>query len=358
MASVVTPGLDHRLDEVEQARGEAARPPAWRRSRRGREGRGRSGGGDEPWSLPRQRGFYHEVRGARSRPPRPLSSTARVQQARRPGDPMADRQARTRPPPDVRPVLDRIRRDGFLGDGIVVDDVQPATEARYADLPGGVGSPARPGPRLARDHAALHPPARGLRPRPGRPRHRRGHADGQREDALLQPARSSTRSSRSPAPARSTSSPRRPSSRDQAAELLELMQAAEPDLATAVYDGDTPPAERRVIRDRAHVAHVQPGHAAHGRAPPPRPLDATLREPEVRRHRRAPHLPRASSAATWPTSSGACAASAASTAPTPSSWPPAPRSATPRPSPSACWSTPWRSWRRTGPRSASVTSWS
>src|SRR5206468_1881844 len=47
-------------------------------------------------------------------------------------------------------------------------------------------------------------------------------------------------------------------SRDQSAELLELMQAAEPGLASAVYDGDTPPAERRVVRDRAHVILTNP----------------------------------------------------------------------------------------------------
>jgi DEAD/DEAH box helicase domain-containing protein len=46
--------------------------------------------------------------------------------------------------------------------------------------------------------------------------------------------------------------------RDQAAALRELMEAAQPDLAAAVYDGDTPPAERRVVRDRAHVVLSNP----------------------------------------------------------------------------------------------------
>ncbi len=61
--------------------------------------------------------------------------------------------------------------------------------------------------------------------------------------------------------------------RDQAAALRELMdtgRAAEnpaqdpaggappPGLAAAVYDGDTPPAERRVVRDRAHVVLSNP----------------------------------------------------------------------------------------------------
>jgi DEAD/DEAH box helicase domain-containing protein len=58
-------------------------------------------------------------------------------------------------------------------------------------------------------------------------------------------------------------------SRDQAAELLELMEVArgEPGgtaLGTAVYDGDTPPSERRTVRDRAHVVMSNPDmlHAA------------------------------------------------------------------------------------------------
>ncbi len=47
-------------------------------------------------------------------------------------------------------------------------------------------------------------------------------------------------------------------SRDQAAELLELMAGTGADLGSAVYDGDTPPAERRVVRDRAHVILSNP----------------------------------------------------------------------------------------------------
>ncbi len=47
-------------------------------------------------------------------------------------------------------------------------------------------------------------------------------------------------------------------SRDQAAELGELMRAAEPSLGSAVYDGDTPPNERRIVRDRSHVVLSNP----------------------------------------------------------------------------------------------------
>ena len=49
--------------------------------------------------------------------------------------------------------------------------------------------------------------------------------------------------------------------RDQAAELRALMEAAtseEQALAAAVYDGDTPPAQRRVVRDRAHIVLSNP----------------------------------------------------------------------------------------------------
>src|SRR5690606_36458622 len=38
----------------------------------------------------------------------------------------------------------------------------------------------------------------------------------------------------------------------------ELMQGTGAELGSAVYDGDTPPAERRVVRDRAHVILTNP----------------------------------------------------------------------------------------------------
>src|SRR5437016_1720676 len=47
-------------------------------------------------------------------------------------------------------------------------------------------------------------------------------------------------------------------SRDQGAELLELMEGTGAGLGSAVYDGDTPPAERRVVRDRAHAVLPNP----------------------------------------------------------------------------------------------------
>lgn len=46
--------------------------------------------------------------------------------------------------------------------------------------------------------------------------------------------------------------------RDQSAALREMMEASRPDLSAAVYDGDTPPAERRIVRDRAHVVLSNP----------------------------------------------------------------------------------------------------
>ncbi|HVG93672.1 MAG TPA: DEAD/DEAH box helicase, partial [Planctomycetota bacterium] len=47
-------------------------------------------------------------------------------------------------------------------------------------------------------------------------------------------------------------------SRDQSADLIDLMAATGAPLGSAVYDGDTPPAERRVVRDRAHVVLTNP----------------------------------------------------------------------------------------------------
>ena len=47
-------------------------------------------------------------------------------------------------------------------------------------------------------------------------------------------------------------------SRDQQAELHAIMEAADPQLGAAVYDGDTPPSERRLVRDRAHVILSNP----------------------------------------------------------------------------------------------------
>ncbi|MHC5009835.1 MAG: DEAD/DEAH box helicase, partial [Planctomycetota bacterium] len=47
----------------------------------------------------------------------------------------------------VRDVVEQLRRDAFLGDGVVVHRVDPATPARYADLPAGLDP--RLGPALA-----------------------------------------------------------------------------------------------------------------------------------------------------------------------------------------------------------------
>jgi len=159
--------------------------------------------------------------------------------------------------PDVRAVLAAIRRDPFLGDEVVVHDVQPATEARFADLPDGLD------PRL--------PPAlagRGITQLYTHQREAFDHIRAGRDTVVVTPTASGKTLCynlpvldavlKEPGARALYLFPTKALSRDQAAELLELMQAAEPDLATAVYDGDTPPAERRVIRDRAHVLMSNP----------------------------------------------------------------------------------------------------
>ena len=58
------------------------------------------------------------------------------------------------------------------------------------------------------------------------------------------------------------------------------------------YDGDTPPDARRAVRDARHIVLTNPDmlHAGHPAAPPA--LGEAVREPALRRDRRAAHLPR------------------------------------------------------------------
>ena len=71
-------------------------------------------------------------------------------------------------------------------------------------------------------------------------------------------------------------------SRDQSAELLELMAGdGAPSSGRRSTTATRRPAERRVVRDRAHVILTQPGHAPHGDPPAPRAVDEAVREPEA-----------------------------------------------------------------------------
>jgi DEAD/DEAH box helicase domain-containing protein len=171
--------------------------------------------------------------------------------------------ARMRPPlgappsGDVRSVLHRFDHDPALRDLVVVHRVEPATPAEYADLPAGLDErlpkalAARGVERLyvhqraAYDHVARHEDVVVVTPT----------ASGKTlcynlpvVDAIL----------KDPGARAVYLFPTKALSRDQGAELVSLLEATGAGLGAAVYDGDTPPAERRVVRDRAHVVLSNP----------------------------------------------------------------------------------------------------
>ncbi len=160
-------------------------------------------------------------------------------------------------PADVRTVLAGIRADPFLGPGIVVHRVEPACEARWAELPDGLDP--RLGPALR---------ARGISRLYVHQREAYDHVAAGRDTVVVTPTASGKtlcynlpvleRLLRDPGGRALYLFPTKALARDQAAELQELMRAASGDLAAAVYDGDTPPGERRVIRDRAQVVLSNP----------------------------------------------------------------------------------------------------
>lgn len=170
---------------------------------------------------------------------------------------MADPLATGSPPVDVREVLEEIRRDAFLGSSIVVHRIEPAVEARFAGLPEGLDE--RLVPALA---------ARGVERLYTHQREVFDHVRAGRSTVVVTPTASGKTLCYNlpvlnailadPGARALYLFPTKALARDQAAELLDLMQAARGDLSTAVYDGDTPPAERRVIRDRAHVVISNP----------------------------------------------------------------------------------------------------
>ncbi len=166
-------------------------------------------------------------------------------------------QARRRAGADVRAVLDGLRHDATLREGIVVHRVEPATEAVFADLPAGLD------PRLV--------PALGTRGIERLYVHQReafDHVHAGRHTVVVTPTASGKTLCYNlpvlnallskPGSRALYLFPTKALARDQAAELQEIMATAAPDLATAVYDGDTPPGERRVIRDRGHVVISNP----------------------------------------------------------------------------------------------------
>ena len=161
-----------------------------------------------------------------------------------------------------------MKHDADLKDGIVVHHVGPATAARFADLPEGLD------PRLL---PALE--ARGITRLYTHQRAAFDHVRAGRNTVVVTPTASGktlcynlpvlNAMLEDPGARALYLFPTKALSRDQAAELLALMQAASPGqadgsdgggamLGTAVYDGDTPPSERRIVRDRAHVVMSNP----------------------------------------------------------------------------------------------------
>lgn len=158
---------------------------------------------------------------------------------------------------NVLPVLRRFDHDPAFRDLVVAHRVSPPTEASYADLPAGLD------PRIP---PALH--ARGVRRLYVHQREAFDLATSRKHTVVVTPTASGKTLcynlpvldaiAKNPDARAIYLFPTKALSRDQSAELLELMAATGADLASAVYDGDTPPAERRVVRDRAHVILTNP----------------------------------------------------------------------------------------------------
>jgi DEAD/DEAH box helicase domain-containing protein len=169
----------------------------------------------------------------------------------------------------IHAVLEDVANDPALRGCVVAHRTAPATEARFAPLPDDL-DPRLPAALAARGVERLYTHQRAAydaitTPHEGRPgRHTvvvTPTASGKTLcynlpvlDALL----------RDPGARALYLFPTKALSRDQAAELQGVMHACEQGLGAAVYDGDTPPAERRVVRDRAHVVLSNPDmlHAA------------------------------------------------------------------------------------------------
>ncbi|MFV1958405.1 MAG: DEAD/DEAH box helicase [Planctomycetota bacterium] len=160
-------------------------------------------------------------------------------------------------PQDVRAVLADLATDAFLGGAVVVHDVQPATEPHYADLPPSL-DPRLPPALAGRGIERLYTHQRAAFDRVTAGRHTVVVTPTASGKTLCYNLPVLDRLLREDGARALYLFPTKALARDQAAELQTIMAEAAPELATAVYDGDTPPAERRVIRDRAHVVISNP----------------------------------------------------------------------------------------------------
>ncbi|MBL9086092.1 MAG: DEAD/DEAH box helicase [Planctomycetia bacterium] len=158
---------------------------------------------------------------------------------------------------EVLSVIRRFDHDPDLAGLVVEHRIEPPLEASYADLPEGLD------PRLAPALAA-----RGVKRLYVHQRDAYDLAVARRDVVVVTPTASGKTLCynlpvldavlKDPDARALYLFPTKALSRDQSAELIDLMAATGAPLGSAVYDGDTPPAERRVVRDRAHVILSNP----------------------------------------------------------------------------------------------------
>ncbi len=195
-----------------------------------------------------------------------------------PNDPTQDRLTQERQAPSrptssnedarasrVHAVLDEIVHDPGLQGCVVAHRVLPAEDAKYAPIPDGLD------PRLTPALAE-----RGIEQLYTHQRAAYDHVAARKHTVVVTPTASGKTLCynlpvldallNDPGARALYLFPTKALSRDQSAELTALMQATTQKspaemgvaLGAAVYDGDTPPSERRVVRDRAHVVLSNP----------------------------------------------------------------------------------------------------
>ena len=175
-------------------------------------------------------------------------------------------------------------------------DVCRPSLPQYAPFPDGARRAPDAGAQRARHCAALHAPGRGHRARARRPPRRRHHADRVGQDALLQRAGPATRSCRIRRAARCICFRPRRSRRISSPSCRRCARRSTRAIGRA---------DRRVHLRRRHAAGraahdprarapraQQPRHGALGHPAAPSALGEAVREPALRRHRRAARLSR------------------------------------------------------------------
>ena len=172
----------------------------------------------------------------------------------------------------------------------------PAVAAQYAPFPEALDARLRRALRARGIEQLYTHQAEADRARARRPQRRHRHADGVGQDALLQRAGAATRSCDDPSSRALYLFPTKALAQDQLAELHQMAEIVGAEgggeIGVFTYDGDTPQDARRAIRGARARRAQQSRHGALGHPAAPSALGEALREPEVRRHRRAARLSR------------------------------------------------------------------